>query len=487
VGHKWLGWNAGTVGGDGNRSEFLLFNGPGVAEKRGVKSTRRAARAVLCLSVLAVLGGCAASRTEHEGASSAVSRRVGLAVRETRPGELVIPAGVDLKDGLGQDEAVVLALWNNAAFREQLMDLGLSHADLVQAEMLPNPTVSMLIPVGAKPLEMTLRYPLEVLWLRPGRVSVARLDEARATERLVQAALDLVRDVKMAFAEVLWARERSRWAEESAGLQRRVAEYMRARVRAGEASPSDALQAETDLAQASELAARQRQELRISGERLRQWVGMGLADWPESYKEEVLPGEFSKSVDACLSRALAVRPDLRAAELGVEAAGERMGLARKEAFTFSAGLNSKEIGTGAAKQLMTGPSLDVALPLLNQNQGGTAQARARMEQAATRYYAVRDRILLEVREGFGRWQMAHASQRQWRDEILAPLERAVHQAERALAAGEVSPMTVAEVRRRWVDTRYKAASVDAEERRALAELERSIGKELADRSSLSLP
>lgn len=469
------------------RLGILLSNDPVRAQKRAVKLWKKRGRIPLLLLVLAAVVGCVGHRMQGDGDAAAVSRRVGVPVRDTRPGELVIPAGVELRDGLGQGEAVTLALWNNAAFRELLVDLGLSHADLVQAKMLPDPTVSMLIPVGAKPLEMTLRYPMEVLWLRPGRVAVARLEQARVTERLVQAALDLVRDVKVAYAEVLLARDRRHWAEESTGLQERVAEAMRARVRAGDASPLDAVQAETEHALAMETLVRQRQEFRISSERLRQWVGMGLAEWVENDEGLAPMGEFPMTLEACVSRALAVRPDLRAAELGVESAGERMGLARKEAFTVSAGLNSKEIGTGAAKQLMTGPSLDVTLPLLNRNQGGVAQARARFEQASRRYYTVRDRILLEVREGYARWEQAHGNRRQWHERILPPLEQAVRQSERALAAGDVSPMTVTEVRRRWVDARFKAAGVDAEERRAMAELERSIGRELADNSSTRIP
>src|SRR5262245_5953086 len=37
--------------------------------------------------------------------------------------EIVLPPGVCLDDGLTEDEAVILALWNNAAFQEVLVDL----------------------------------------------------------------------------------------------------------------------------------------------------------------------------------------------------------------------------------------------------------------------------------------------------------------------------------------------------------------------------
>ena len=107
---------------------------------------------------------------------------------------------------------------------ETLADLGLSRADLVQAGMLPNPTFSMLIPVGAKPLELTVRYPFEFPLAAPRRVAAAKLDYERTAQRLVQSGLDLIRDVRLAFAELTLADERVKLAAETLSLNTRIAE-----------------------------------------------------------------------------------------------------------------------------------------------------------------------------------------------------------------------------------------------------------------------
>lgn len=52
---------------------------------------------------------------------------------------ITLPPGASLDDGLTEDEAVSIALWNNAAFQELLVDLGLVRGDLIQAGLLPNP------------------------------------------------------------------------------------------------------------------------------------------------------------------------------------------------------------------------------------------------------------------------------------------------------------------------------------------------------------
>ena len=117
---------------------------------------------------LALSSGCVSARNDVSQVSTEFERRSGHTMTNARPGEVVLPPTVSLDDGLSEDEAVTLALWNNAAFQELFADLGLSRADLVQAGMLPNPTFSMLIPVGAKPLELTAKYPFEIFWQRHG-------------------------------------------------------------------------------------------------------------------------------------------------------------------------------------------------------------------------------------------------------------------------------------------------------------------------------
>jgi len=429
-------------------------------------------------ATVALSGGCVSTRNEGGEISAELERRSGHALTNTRPGEVVLPANVSLEDGLSEDEAVTLALWNNAAFQETLADLGLSRADLIQAGMLPNPTFSLLVPVGAKPLELTAKYPFEIFWLRPNRVAAAKLDYERTAQRLVQSGLDLIRDARVAFAEATLADERLKLATESLSLNTRIAEIAQARLRAGDVSELEAGQADIDTLQAREFLARVKQDAGVARERLRHLLGLGLGPWADRLTTPALPARTEPEVDVCLTNALAARPDLRAAEIGLEAAGKRIGLARAEMFTLAAGINGKDVGSGASKEFLVGPSLDLAVPILNQNQGGVAQAKARFAKAARQYYTVRDRIVLEVRESHARLAQSQESYDQWQQRILPTLEESVRQAEKAYAAGNVNYLFVLENNRKLSDARAKAVSAAADLRRARAELERSAGQRL---------
>lgn len=71
-------------------------------------------------------------------------------------GQIVLPNGAVVEDGLLEDEAVLIALWNNAAFQELLTEVGIAQGDLVQAGLLPNPEVVYFFPVTDKPYKYAL-------------------------------------------------------------------------------------------------------------------------------------------------------------------------------------------------------------------------------------------------------------------------------------------------------------------------------------------
>lgn len=440
----------------------------------------------ICYCAALWASGCATDNLNAtQPVSAELGRRTGHSFGDTTAGDSVLPPGVSLSDGLSEDEVATLALWNNAAFRENLSDLGMSRADLIQASMLPNPTVWTLFPNSAKPFELLLRYPVEAFWLLPARIELAETEVERTTERLVQNGLDVIRDTRLAAADLALAKERFELAGATARLGQEVAELTRARLRAGDATEMEVTNAEAEARQAKEQQDRFRHEIDIASERLRALAGMGLEQWPSKISLDPLPAAAPSDRESLVKEALAARADLRAAELAVEAAGKRAGLAKVEAFTVAGIFSAKDVGksssssggsnSGSNFQTVTGPGLDITVPIFNQNQGGVAQGQARLEKAARAYVTLRDRIVLEVREAASRFAMASESYRQFQSRILPPLAEAARQAKRAYANGNVTYLFVLESQRRWADARFKAASAAADLRRASAELDRSLG------------
>src|SRR5262249_22258377 len=142
-----------------------------------------------------LLAGCIGppQAWDRAAVSHRLQERTGFPVVGAHPPDhIATPPELQPGQKLGEEGAVLVALWNNAAFQELLTELEITRADLVQAGLLPNREVAYFFHVPDKPFKYAIDLPLEALWLRPIRLNIAGRENARAGERLVQAALDLI-------------------------------------------------------------------------------------------------------------------------------------------------------------------------------------------------------------------------------------------------------------------------------------------------------
>ena len=206
----------------------------------------------------------------------AVVQRAGSPARPADAQGTAIPPGVTFDDGLTQDEAVAVALWNNPDFQVQLANLGFARADLVEAGLLQNPVLSLLFPWGPKQLEATVRWPVELLWQRPRRMAAARLAAESVASGLEQDGLTLVSDVKVAYAEYALALDRLVLAETAMAELTGIATLMDSRFQAGEISQLEARTAAIDAARARQDVQRARLDVALRANELRARLGLAL-------------------------------------------------------------------------------------------------------------------------------------------------------------------------------------------------------------------
>jgi cobalt-zinc-cadmium efflux system outer membrane protein len=88
-------------------------------------------RSSIGMLILLVAGCAIESSHDRPYVAEGIEKRTGHGLGPAaKPGEFGLPVGVSLEDGLSDDEAVALALWNNAQFQ----------ADLIQATVCDRPS-----------------------------------------------------------------------------------------------------------------------------------------------------------------------------------------------------------------------------------------------------------------------------------------------------------------------------------------------------------
>jgi len=430
------------------------------------------------LACLTAISCATAGRPVHIDIADGIRTGTGASVRfgVDTPS---LPAGVRIEDGLSREEAVAVALWNNAAFQVSVSQLGFARADLVDAGMLANPVLSLLFPWGPKQLEATLRWPAEILWERPRRVSAAELSLESAAQGLVQSGLDLALSVRLAYTDLALAVDRQTLANEAAATLRRIDTLTQSRLAAGDIAELDARAARVDAVRSAQDAERAVHDVTITRERLRLLIGLPVDD--PSLNALQISGEAERcgSVADILKRALAARPDLRAAELTVEAAAARLGWEKSRILTLTAVLDANGQGREGFEM---GPGIDVGIPLFNRNQGGRLRAETELQRASAAYVQLQQQVGLDVREASALFDQSRQSRLAWGDRIVTPLRANLTDAEESYAAGESSYLFVLENSRRLIEARVREREIAADEQRAQARIERAAGTACHDLS-----
>lgn len=409
-----------------------------------------------------------------KGQSTSVEQKTGGA---TTRAEFRIPGGVNPADGLSEDEAVAVALWNNPQLHADLAALGLARADLKDAGLLRNPLLTLLLPVSPFPqLESAIQFPVDVFWQRRKRVEAAKAELERVAVSLDQNALTLIRDVRLVFTDLELARRRVEMSAETLRIRKETLRLMRIRLREGDVSEAEVAAAALDESLAEEQAARFERETVIVRNRLRHVLGM--IEQPETTFERpalepALPTGGEPSLENLTAAAVASRPDVRAAEFSIAAATKRAKWERSRIGALSALLNFKN---GAGVGFAPRPGLVAELPVFNRNQGGIGRADAEVQRAAWQFLVTRQRIALDVAEAFNQRKQALETLKIWQQQTIPAATENLRLAERAFQTGDQSFLVVLEADRRLVDIRMREAELKADARRAEIQLERAVGR-----------
>lgn len=427
---------------------------------------------------LLACASCATTHRAPDRGSLDVAIRARTASGIRVEGAAPLPPDTSLDDGITAQEAVAIALWNSPSFQVTLADLGMARADIVEAGLLRNPVFSLLFPLGPKQLEWTLQVSLDALWQRPRRLAAARLNGQAIAERLVWDALTLVAQARTAHADAVIADRRLQLTIENAELVDRLAAITAARLRAGDISELEARSARSDAARMQAVRRAAEHDRSLARLALAAILGVDRATGELHPTPDPPPDPSSCGSEAArLEDALASRPDVRAAEIGIEAAAERARWERSRVQTLIGILD----GNGTGDDANAGPGVSLDIPILSRNQGGTSRAAAEIERASRQYAAVRSQVLADVRAASLRVRQAEQAISAWRDEIVPSLEVERRQAESAYQGGESPLFALLDVSRRLVDGRTRLLDAEADLQRATIALERSIGRSCAGR------
>lgn len=491
---------------------------------RSITHTGCLARTLL-IAFVAAGSGCASvdPRTDFAQAAARAKERLGVEDVYDPTAESLIEQKVSalLADGLTVDEAVSVALINNRSFQALFQAIGASRAEVVQSGLLTNPSVTIgaRFPEGGGRSELTLGLAQQLvdLWQIPVRKRVAEAELQQTIMSVLHEAVHIAAETRSRCHDLLWRERAEKLARENLEVATQSAAVAEARLRIGDATPLEAGLVRTKAHEAQDavwVAQREREKAQSS---LAQVLGLARSSRSWSLIDEPQhPSAEIPSDDGLLDLALKERFDVRIAGARVNAAADRVELELLRVFpSVEIGLNAERTerralpgrkvladtarASVAAGQLtapsiesrgqrdlarrqiidaILGPSVQLTLPIWDQNQAQIAKARSDLARAVKEQESLMDSVATELRRAATDARIARQRVQHFEATVLPQVETNLKSARSQYERGEESVVVLLEAQEEAF--RQKGAALDArrEDRQALTELQRAVGGRL---------
>ncbi len=346
----------------------------------------KSSRSLVILIGLTLMGsGCAAVKTDQEWRSlkTRVMERTGqdLIWEQTENQEAIIKKEVNrlLTEGLTRDEAVQVALINNRSLQSVFEEIGISKADLIQAGLLHNPTISAFFRFALSGSGTNVEsegsiIPLSDLWQMPFRKKVASAQLEATMKRIEQAVLDIIRDTKKTYDSAHYLEMAQKNTKSLLHRFSDISGEIKKRKEFGFVTDLDLYLAGIAETEAETTLFRIESKLSMAKSHLDRLLGL-----IPSQAEVHVKGDKNSQVpplpnlETAIEHAIQYRLDAQIAQLKIIEAERKLELEELRII--------KEMNLGASYERevdgdeVLGPGIDIQLPIFDQNQAQIAKAQ----------------------------------------------------------------------------------------------------------------
>jgi len=388
------------------------------------------------------------------------------------------------------DQAVAWALEHSPVLGASRSRADAATASRSQAGALPNPEVSIEAEniYGDGPYDGTdnaeITYGIEQLVELPGkrgnRVRMAESEKTRIHFERDAAQLDLIRDVTIAYAELVTAQKELSLLEEERALAAEVRDSVAAKVDAGKEPPIQRNKAQIELSSSEIALERARRAETAKKQALAALLGGDIGNF--TVQADSLPTpEEPELLENYLAR-LPQTPDVKGLEATVAQAQAALSLEKANAFpdpTLSFGV--KEFREDDTQAFVAGVSLPI--PVFNMNRAGIARAGHELNATAMDHRGGQLALESALAGVYGDFVSAYREAGVLHTTVLPGAEQAFAFARDGYEAGKFGYLEVLDAQRTLFDARrqYNEAVLDYHRQRAV--IERMTARHAHDNSS----
>ncbi|SEM61112.1 Outer membrane protein TolC [Stigmatella aurantiaca] len=368
-----------------------------------------------------------------------------------------------LQQPLTAEAAVRIALLNNRELRASLRELGVARGQLVQAGVLPNPSVEVELHQqedAGQPFspqtEIRVEYGLSRALLSVVRSKVARSELEAARYRTAGTVVELGYTVRAAHYALQAAQQRMAIATQALDAFAAARDASRALFEAGNIPELDTATQEAAYESARANVAQLELETLERREQLQRLLGLhGEATaWTVT---DTLPrlAEQAPTFEDLERKALTASLELAETQRRLEGTAQRSGLTRAEGWIpdVTVGVIAEREGHGTPShgEWAWGGAIHFTVPLFDRQQGTRAASEAEFDALMERYQGMAIDIRSAAREARNRVESTYLRARQYQQVLLPARQRVMRQTLLQYNAMQIGIFQVLQARREQLD------------------------------------
>jgi outer membrane protein, heavy metal efflux system len=381
-----------------------------------------------------VLVGCASTnpRAAFNDVDKTVNARTGQSVQwhdDSSSNQIAMAIEPLLKTNLTAPTAVTIALLNNRSLQAEFEEIGISQADVAQASRLQNIEIGGSWrfpnrPPSAADIQYTATGNLLDLLMLPAKKKVAAQNLEQTKLKVADKVLELASEVQKVFYTLQAQTELGKRLKTIIEVNNAAADVAQRQYDAGNINELElknqqapAMQTQLELMKAnSEIQAQREQVNRLLG------LAGEQINWQITETLPMLPVS-EPPLENLESLAVNQRLDLAASRSQAEAIAAALRLKKKTRFVpgVKLGVDTERSSDG---QRVTGPTLDLELPIFDQGQPAVAKLTAEFRQAKDNYAAQEVNVRSEVRAARSALLMAREAV-EFSEKGLLPLRKQI--------------------------------------------------------------
>ena len=371
------------------------------------------------------------------------------------------PTGAQTKRSITISDAVSIFLQQNLQLIAARYDIGTAEAEMLSAKVRPNPEITVAssgLPVrfngsflGTQTFAYNLSQDLELGGKRAKRIDVAKADADVAKAQFEVTVWQMTNDVKRKFYTVLLDRSLLNLAQDNETTFEDIVKRTTDVFRSGEISGLDLQRLEVEKFKFDTDLANSERDYEVALRDLRLALG---GDYIAMDIEAAGAIDYYKAYDFSFAdlrdKAMAARPDLKAAQLAARAADASIELADSQKvpnLTLTGGVNQAPQGGSNYNY-----GIGIVLPTSDRNQTARAQALIAKQKAQNQEQIVTNQIISDVDKALVGFNIQKRRVELYRTGVLSKVTDIQTSTEYALKVGESSTLELLDAIRTRRDT-----------------------------------